>query len=518
MQSFRAGRRGIAIVPKERRERRELLPPAAGCGFSLLAAATSPNEPLSFGGGRRGIAGIPLESIVISSGARNRRHAGRGLGLSFGTIAIPRPPARNDEVSLSWRQLAARSSQPAAGGNSSQRAAAARGRRRQFAPFPPLYSDLCDFRSTPTAKMNMRQLKALLGLALFASACQRDAGAVQRGAAGSTAATASTVPSATGAPASSVKTWTREADPCGWITAAEAAKLLGPLAGAPWRATHAESPEPSAKGFACGYTLAAPNGGQPGADRVAVELVTEDVTTTESAYGMMAESATRAGGPMKDAVEWLGLGNKPLPGWDFTSGLPNQFTARIGALAVKVGIYTTRVPGDSIVRLATLVRDRVPDLPMASPEAANRFGPSDERDACILITRAEAEAVLGPLAMPPYRSDHDSPNADPGGAGCSYYLGNHRVFTIDPTWEQGKILFRMAAGMGQKITSVLGSKGESADTLDGTWDQATAGADGTLYFLKGDSMLTVSYRTAAIDAPKAVRLATIAVGRLTGGR
>ena len=43
--SFRAIRRGIAIVPTEDGKGRELLPTAAGCGCSLLAAATTPNEP-----------------------------------------------------------------------------------------------------------------------------------------------------------------------------------------------------------------------------------------------------------------------------------------------------------------------------------------------------------------------------------------------------------------------------------------------------------------------------------------
>jgi hypothetical protein len=317
-----------------------------------------------------------------------------------------------------------------------------------------------------------------------------------------------------------VKTWPADADPCGWITAAEAAKILGPLDGAPWRASHAEGPELEKKGHACGYTLAAPNGANTGDDRVAVELVTEDVATTESAFSIMKERFSHEGSPeaFKVAAEAVGLNRKTLPGWDYTGGLPNLFTGRIGSLVVRVGIYTTRVEWDSIASLATLVRSRVPDLPRASQQASRRFGASDEKDACVLLTRAEAEAVLGKLTMPPYRSDHNTPNADPGGEGCSYYLGNHRVFTIDPSWEQGKTLFRMSAAMGQRITSTIGAKGESADTLEGVWDEAAASPGGSLYLLKDDTMLEVDYRTAAIDTPKALTLATIALRRLASKR
>lgn len=117
--------------------------------------------------------------------------------------------------------------------------------------------------------------------------------------------------------------------------------------------------------------------------------------------------------------------------------------------------------------------------------------------------------------FPPYRSNsHKSSFADPGGEGCSYFLGKHRVFTIDATWDQGKTIFGMSAGFSANLAAALGANGPTADTLDGDWDQAGAGPTGNLYFLKGDQMLEISYRLAGVDLAAAVRLAKRAVGRL----
>jgi hypothetical protein len=55
---------------------------------------------------------------------------------------------------------------------------------------------------------------------------------------------------------------------------------------------------------------------------------------------------------------------------------------------------------------------------------------------------------------------------------------------------------------------------QSADTLEGPWDQASSALDGTFYFLKGDKMLELQYQIAGIDAAAATKLAKIAVGRL----
>lgn len=306
-----------------------------------------------------------------------------------------------------------------------------------------------------------------------------------------------------------LRTQPADPDPCSWVSAAEATRLLGPLAGAPWRANHSDEAEPDPKGFACGYTLA--SGGE---HKIVVELITDGANGIEDAFAMMKDKLTHGGtkGAFKEAWQ-AAVGDKPVLGWDAVSTLPDMFVGRLGAIAVRVGIHGGHVPADSIEHLAALVRDRLPDLPFATPR--RYYDSGDGPDPCALVTPNEAEAILGKLAMPPYRSNGKKTSfADPGGNGCSYFLGHHRVFTIDGTWEQGKAIFRMTAGLNANINAAVGTVGDVADTLEGSWDQAGAGPGGSLCFLKGDQMLEVVYQTAAVDRNAAVRLAALAVGRL----
>jgi hypothetical protein len=341
-------------------------------------------------------------------------------------------------------------------------------------------------------------LAAVLALAILA--CQRDAAAV---------------PEKEPAKASeAMKTLPADIDPCAWITAEEAARLLGPLEGPPWRAGESDHPSPDKTGRACAYTVAASGNRTAGDEKIGVELVTEDATTTEAGFMMVTgQLSSDAGkGVAGDVMKALGNGQE-VAGWDHVSRLPELFVGRLGAIAIRTGIYTDRVPTDSIQRLAALVRDRIPDLPIQTP--ARYADRGEGPDPCSLVTREEAEAVLGKLAFPPYRSNsRKSSLADPRGEGCSYYLGKHRVFTIDATWDQGKTIFGMSVGTTQKIFSTIGVDGAAADTLEGGWDQAGAGPAGALYFLKGDQMLEITYVTAGVDLAAAARLAKLAVSRL----
>ncbi len=346
----------------------------------------------------------------------------------------------------------------------------------------------------------MRRLMFLVVpvFALGAAACGRDAAAVPGKPADEAPAAATEI----------MKTMPADPDPCAWITGDEAAKLLGPLDGAPWRADHSDSPDPDPNGHACGYTLADRN------SKVIVELLTEDANSFEGGVSLVAGRLGHDVG-QKTAGEVVGsiAGDAASSGWDYTGTLPNVFIGRLGNIAIRVGTYGDHVPTDSLPPLAALVRDRIPDLPIAVPPKLANHG--DGPNPCELVTREEAEAALGKLVFPPYRSNsHKSSFADPGGEGCSYFLGKHRVFTIDATWEQGKTIFGMSAGFGANIAAALGGKGPTADTLDGNWDQAGAGPTGNLYLLKGDQMLEISYGMAGVDLAATVRLAKLAVGRL----
>ena len=355
----------------------------------------------------------------------------------------------------------------------------------------------------------------LPSLPLTLSACQHDAKAVPNNESSQPRARRNVNVT------TAARTQPANTDPCSWVTAEEVAKLLGPLAAAPWRADHADSPDSASNGHACVYPLEAHDQRPPDAPMysVALELETDAVTATDASAGsvkMMQEQLARTVGQTTAAevTDAVTDGGRVPQEWDNARWLPASFVGRVGGIAIDIesnnGMFAPNVAVDSIERLAALVRDRVPDIPIASPHAS-RFG-GDNPDACQLLTRAEAEAVLGRLTTPPYRSE-EAGLADPSGDGCSYFLGRHRVFSIQPVWSSGKMTFRMVGKLGQIVsTAGIGEKG--ADTLEGSWDEASSGVGGVLYFLTGDRMLEVYYGAASVDAPTALRLASIAVKRL----
>jgi hypothetical protein len=347
-------------------------------------------------------------------------------------------------------------------------------------------------------------------LCLVAGACTRGA---EASAASGGASVASGDAESTTANSAGVPTLPAHPDPCGWVTAESVSALIGPLAGPPKRGANYEDPSPDEKGYACVYTLAPRSGDIPTGEpnTVAVELRLDDATAQEAGFragdGLAAGLAKQLNGGKAVAVDTMA---RHEGGWDYENDVVDQFIGRIGHLGVFVGMKVLpRIESSQIRRLAALVRDHVPDKPFASSRSQNEDG-----DPCKFIMRSEAEAVLGRLAYPPFRSTDEQPLADPGGAGCSYYAGNHRVFTIKPELEMGRQLFKVTAGASQLFGSAAHLPNHSADTLDGAWDQAAEGVDGTLYFLKGDKMLTVVYRTSNVNMPDALKLATVALKRL----
>jgi hypothetical protein len=222
----------------------------------------------------------------------------------------------------------------------------------------------------------------------------------------------------------------------------------------------------------------------------------------------------------------------PEAGWDFSGPLPMglvSFVGRIGHVSVLVVSQSADVPRSSLIALAERVRDRIPDLPFAFQpdpmleelrrmEGGRPEPPPSGPDPCGLLTRAEAEAVLGELIVEPYRSSGNTPLADPSGGSCTYFTAHHRALILMPHWDSGKMFFGMAKGLGGTVAAALpelGPNRESADTLDGPWDEAGgSGTTGDLYFLKGDRMLELTYLTSSTGADGAVRLARLAVERL----
>jgi hypothetical protein len=117
----------------------------------------------------------------------------------------------------------------------------------------------------------------------------------------------------------------------------------------------------------------------------------------------------------------------------------------------------------------------------------------------------------------PYRAGNDGPFAYANGPSCGYYTAGHHVLMLRPYWTNGKRELALNRGIGNLIATVSKNRdAEAADTLEGPWDQAGMSLDGRLILLKGDRALEIGYRTSSTDEAGALKLARIAVERMTG--
>jgi hypothetical protein len=180
----------------------------------------------------------------------------------------------------------------------------------------------------------------------------------------------------------------------------------------------------------------------------------------------------------------------------------------------RAGRITAQVFGEMEkgMQLASAIMDRIEDLPFANDPADPNAAPSDP-DPCALITRQEAEVVLGPLTMAPYRSRESTALAHGNGSSCSYFTGKHRVLVVTPTYSGGAMQYKMMAGVGNMVSSVLGGA-KAPDTLEGAWDQISTGPTGALNVLRGDQMVELQVKSSPADYTGAVKLARAAAARL----
>ena len=197
-------------------------------------------------------------------------------------------------------------------------------------------------------------------------------------------------------------------------------------------------------------------------------------------------------------------------GWD-AAGMP--YGGRIGHIRVSLRPLASdfELPRDKLDTLGAHIRDRIPDRPFAFSGSSQ----SADNDPCTLLTRQEAEAVLGPLLVAPYRTANDGPLAYATGPSCGYYTAGHHVLVLTPHWTRGKFEFSAHKGIGGLIATVSkDNEALSADTLEGPWDEATMSSDGRLVLLKGDRALEVGYRVSSAGVAGALKLARLALPRL----
>jgi hypothetical protein len=362
--------------------------------------------------------------------------------------------------------------------------------------------------------------------------------ACNRGDSASDAAAEERAPAAaTGKPAAAaavpVRTNTPPADDCGWLTAAEVEAVVGRLTGAPHMGNQGcvypmpvdtETARRRAKALELQKKLEERFGKSDMPELKADESgVIVDVQVYDDPAGARA-----VGAAFQAMSGWLGdrdSAAKPtaeaatpptLPGWDATNPPSRRsFHGKLGYMRISVMVQAAEVNREQSVALANAIRGKIADLPFPS----ERSGLPPSPDPCALLTAQEAEAVLGKLVVPPYRSDDGKPLAVANGNSCSYLTAGHHALVLHPTWEYGGTAYdatRMGA-IVEKLAPALHV--DAADTLDdGPWEEAGANsATGELYFLNGDRFLEVGYLTASTDMNGAVRLARTAMGRLGTG-
>src|SRR5207253_2312364 len=140
---------------------------------------------------------------------------------------------------------------------------------------------------------------------------------------------------------------------------------------------------------------------------------------------------TRAAAPQSSTKDSAPTASE---GWD-APGMP--IGGRIGTVRVSISKLAPDldVPREKLAEVAARVRDRIQDLPF--PMNADYSAP-ESRDPCTLLTHGEAEAVLGKLIVPPYRTANGGPLAYANGKSCAYYTAGHHVLILTPHWSNGR--------------------------------------------------------------------------------
>jgi hypothetical protein len=222
------------------------------------------------------------------------------------------------------------------------------------------------------------------------------------------------------------------------------------------------------------------------------------------------------------AGSWVGndsllASDGPGDGWQYRRSLPGKpnFWGRAGTVIVVVQGGTYGMEDSVLARLARKVRDRIPDLPFVDPSEAQAVQPG--RDPCAVLSRAEAEAVLGKLVVAPYRVREGGATPDLGGESCAYSTAGHRALMVTPHHANGADEMRFIRGRGGLgAIGVVDGLAEAADTLEGPWDEVAIGVEGQLAVLKGQGMVEIAYLTSSTDLAGAIRLAGPALRGLVG--
>jgi hypothetical protein len=248
----------------------------------------------------------------------------------------------------------------------------------------------------------------------------------------------------------------------------------------------------------------APRPGVPAGSVLLFEIRTRDALAFETGAAEM----TRTGKNMLDLIGAKSAdgARHNFDGWDYLGAYPHEMTGRVGHLAFHVDWGGIAIPLDTLEQALVALRGEIPDEPLV---ALDSHSEATDGEPCSLVTRQEAEAVLGKLVTRPFESLDLYPLAEKNGSGCSYYTTNHHVLSIRPWRRNGKMIFNVSSLIGKVDSGIVNQYASE-------WDRVGANAIDALYVLKGDKLLAVSWRMSSTDQAGAAKIASIAMKRLVG--
>jgi hypothetical protein len=361
----------------------------------------------------------------------------------------------------------------------------------------------------------MARLSVLVLLLLAACQAQHDASSSST----TTTDSASIAAAVAATPSAALPTddiWHK--DPCDYVSQAEAEVYLGPLLHAPYRGKDDHIAADSS-GNVCVYR------GKDG-HNIGITVQWMDGKSEIKQY-------TGASFLNKFFVDDNGKTDTLSDAWD-------QAALRVGTLFALKGdtLFSIDFSGSNAglpgaTKLAEAAIGRLGKPLAYNSVAATRDAPGPlvaPRDPCTALTRADVEAVMGPLSADPHSED--------GGA-CHYPTANGDV-VLQVAWTNGfRALFtdRAAAHNAHSITNqqyfnmdsafatmqkgmakrgmtkqLHGVRGPAATdtTLDGPWtDSRLAGIDGTLEVVKKDVLMQLPFMPQKPEAPRALLTAAM---------
>lgn len=298
------------------------------------------------------------------------------------------------------------------------------------------------------------------------------------------------------------------ADPCRLVSQAEMEQFLGPLLQPPYRVTNRQ---PDPEGTGCLYRAKD------------YRNITLDVDRESGEMGFRMLAG--AGGQIEEALVGTDVGLDTLEAnWDRVGRAFGQLIALKGPASVQIDPLGSRLDLGAQVRILSLALGRLDQpLPYNGSAAARKHVSAavEPRDPCSLVTRAEAEALMGPMRGDPHVAEDGDACLFPLAA---EFLGEPVERSLEVQWADGfyalgqeRQAMGMAAGLMPQVAGDedVPSIGENTAGEAEPWDERITLLGGVITVIKRDVLLKIAADgMGGFDEAKALVLLRKAAGRI----